>query len=1848
MKKLLISFNSGNKLLLSTKIMLKKLTYFLIAFLLVSSCASDAPIAITGNISGSVKESSGPEPISGVTIALSGESTQSTVSGSSGNFNFNNIIAGSYVVTASKTGYVTDAKPSIVNPEKTSSISFSLVKRLPSVNPNSIELTLEKTEESLELTNNQDGVMNFTTSTSQNWLTVSPSTGSIQTNNTKIIKVTADFTTLSPGTYEEKMVINVEGSTLSVPVKVTYVEAPYITVTKPKEDEVYKMGESMPIAWDSNLDGKVKIELSRASAVQLTIATETENKEGGSYDWAIPGMESEYYKLVVTSKENPEISFTTQPFKIDPGATKPVVTTAESVKETGINFIKVEGTIVSLGVLATQLDQHGHVYSINNKTPTVADNRTKYGVLTETKTYTSDITSLQSAETYYLRAYATNSKGTSYGEIITATTKSGGPILSTTDASDITKVSAKSGGNVTSDGGSTLTERGLFYGTTEELNADSSKIKDSGTSTGTFTSSLTGLTKGTKYFIMAYAKNSSGYGYGKIKSFNTVGDPPTVETTAVDKISGTKAEASGKVTSNGGESLSSYGFAYGKSSSPSIEDNKWEVGTKDVEDEFKGLISGLDTSTKYYVRAYATNVRGTSYGVNKDFTTTNGLPGVTTVSTDSINGNSAFIKGKIDDNGGSATTSYGFAYAETANPTIDGFKIEVGTDGSGEYGGKIKSLKKSTKYYVKAYATNANGTSYGEQLNFTTTDGMPKVNTVGSRDIVGTKATATGTIIDNGGEALTSYGFVYSTDQNPTISGTKLEVGKDTTGGYSGLITGLNTETKYYYRAYATNSAGSAYGSELSFTTLDGMPKASTTEIKDIEVTTAKVVGKIDSDGGETIEEYGFVYSTEQNPIITGNKLVVKENTDNVFEGTISNLTRLTKYYVRAFITNTAGTAYGNELDFTTKDGPYFTITAPNLNQNISIGKTFNITWDTNKTEGDLTIEHWNGNIKTELSNSTPVSAKSFAWGIAEDAATGSDNTIKFTENNDTTLTYESPKFTLSALTYVPDDAFEQYLIDNGWDDKLDDYVLTSNIASVEEIILAGKVADITGVGDFVGLKKFEINIGGSISTKNIDLSNLIKLKEIKIIMQGGFSSLNSFVFPDSSELENVYISPSNLNSSISSIDLSKNTGLKRFYFNSFSKIKNYDFSKNINLESLTLFSLEDLETLDVSKNTKLTNIELNGSAGTGTNNNYKSIDLSNNTALNRIYITYFGLENIDVSMLGDVEYVILDNNADLRCIKVTQSQYDNIPSKGQKWRKPSTAIYSTDCNLTYVPDDTFERILIYYGYDDVEDNYVKTANIKDVTTLEGGYTGMGSGIFITDPTGIEDFINLTTLNWNSVKITSLDLSALTSLEKIVVKSAYVTSNQLYLNPTLTSIILPDTDTLKELDLTNNALSSIDVSKFSNLEVLFFGLTATISQDNRSSMPKTLDLTSNKKLKRLQAWTGNFESIDISGITSIEQLILQNNYLTSLDVSELTDLSQLWVTGNEKLYCIKVTEAQRDSGTLTVSKDNHQQLRLECYNWSYVVGPDTYNINNTSYGLSPVDVNIGSDGSIYVVTSRYLAPNNQSGKDLVIKSDDNGVSWSKYIGNITSESGANNAAVRPYKVFVTNQSTYLIATILGKIDGKEYGSFSGIQNSYEAVVLKKKNSESDEDWKVIYDYEDDEEYRPSPRDLSVFSDGSNETVYIAGGSGSKDSRIFKKKNDDDLELVLEQDSSSNIRAVHVTKDETLYYTHQSKGVLKKGKDEDSWSTVYDENLQDLQDVFVGDDNTVYISTGKSVIKKKSGSEVWETVSNDTVTGIGELDNPNSIFVTSDNTIYISSTFGASNFNGVTKVIKSNN
>jgi uncharacterized protein (TIGR02145 family) len=122
---------------------------------------------------------------------------------------------------------------------------------------------------------------------------------------------------------------------------------------------------------------------------------------------------------------------------------------------------------------------------------------------------------------YYVRAYATNSVGTAYGNEVTFTTNQvTGAVLTTTEATSITPSSATAGGNVTDAGGGTVSARGVCWSTAQNPTIADSKTTN-GTGTGSFTSTLTGLANGTIYYYRAYATNSSGTTYGQEYHFIT-------------------------------------------------------------------------------------------------------------------------------------------------------------------------------------------------------------------------------------------------------------------------------------------------------------------------------------------------------------------------------------------------------------------------------------------------------------------------------------------------------------------------------------------------------------------------------------------------------------------------------------------------------------------------------------------------------------------------------------------------------------------------------------------------------------------------------------------------------------------------------------------------------------------------------------------------------------------------------------------------------------------------------------------------------------------------------------------------------------------------------------------------------------------------------------------------------------------------------------------------------------------------------------------------------------------------------------------------------------------------------
>ena len=109
------------------------------------------------------------------------------------------------------------------------------------------------------------------------------------------------------------------------------------------------------------------------------------------------------------------------------------------------------------------------------------------------------------------------------------------PTLTTTAASSVTTTTASSGGNISSDGNKTVTERGICWNTSSNPTTDNSKTSD-GSGTGSFTSSITGLTSGTLYYVRAYAINSIGTGYGNQLSFATLPSDPTSVTASSSSI----------------------------------------------------------------------------------------------------------------------------------------------------------------------------------------------------------------------------------------------------------------------------------------------------------------------------------------------------------------------------------------------------------------------------------------------------------------------------------------------------------------------------------------------------------------------------------------------------------------------------------------------------------------------------------------------------------------------------------------------------------------------------------------------------------------------------------------------------------------------------------------------------------------------------------------------------------------------------------------------------------------------------------------------------------------------------------------------------------------------------------------------------------------------------------------------------------------------------------------------------------------------------------------------------------------------------------------------------------------
>lgn len=322
----------------------------------------------------------------------------------------------------------------------------------------------------------------------------------------------------------------------------------------------------------------------------------------------------------------------------------------------------------------------------------------------------------------------------------------------------------------------------------------------------------------------------------------------------------------------------------------------------------------MKTYSKCYALLLATLLLPLLFNCKKE--TPKVIPTVTLTAVTNITANSASAGGSVKADGGDPVTARGVCWSSTnATPTASDSKTSDGT-GTGSFTSSISGLAQGTIYNIRAYSTNSVGTGYSSTSSFKTLAIAPTLTTTDFSAVTANSLICGGNITNDGGSPITARGVCWSTNQNPTITDNKSSDGTGT-GIFTSSIAGLTSGTTYYVRAYSTNSIGTSYGNQISTKTSATIPTITTTASSSITSSTATSGGNVTSDGGAAVTARGVCWSTSENPTTTNSK--TSDGTGiGSFTSSIIGLTAVTTYYVRAYATNSVGTAYGNEVSFKT------------------------------------------------------------------------------------------------------------------------------------------------------------------------------------------------------------------------------------------------------------------------------------------------------------------------------------------------------------------------------------------------------------------------------------------------------------------------------------------------------------------------------------------------------------------------------------------------------------------------------------------------------------------------------------------------------------------------------------------------------------------------------------------------------------------------------------------------------------------------------------------------------------------------------------------------------------------
>ena len=547
-----------------------------------------------------------------------------------------------------------------------------------------------------------------------------------------------------------------------------------------------------------------------------------------------------------------------------------------------------------------------------------------YSSLGSSNQFSLKLDNLVAGTSYHVRAFVV-SMGTQWGQDFSFTTVSPSlPTLLTNQPIANSTTSLFCTATIQDDGGSQIIERGFCYSTSPLPNLSNQYIVSSSLNSD-FSGIINNLQSNTTYYIRAFCTNNIGIGYGNelIINSNSI-FLPEISTIPFNKLSYTSVTSGGIIQSNILNLLiSSKGVCWSLSPNPTVA-NFILTTVSNTSADFNLNVSNLQPNTDYYLRAYYQSNNNYIYGNEIVFRTLAlTIPTVTTLDVSLISSTIANLGGLITDNGGSNIIAKGICWSLSENPSLADSLI-IGSGTAMNFFVNLPNLSSETIYFVRAFATNSNGISYGNQVSFMPS-ALPQLNdilpVVGTKPIVvlGNNYLCGGYLSNIGSGFILSLGICFSyINTNPSVSDSVITV-TASLGDFDVLLQNITgCGNTIYYRAFAINSFGTSYGIVLNINT--GWPLVSPIIIESLNYPTVLFKSSVNSDCG--ITQKGFVWSINPNPIINGNNQFTGRFSQEgvgigIFSSVIPQMIPNVTYHVRAYAQNNIGIIYGKDTTIT-------------------------------------------------------------------------------------------------------------------------------------------------------------------------------------------------------------------------------------------------------------------------------------------------------------------------------------------------------------------------------------------------------------------------------------------------------------------------------------------------------------------------------------------------------------------------------------------------------------------------------------------------------------------------------------------------------------------------------------------------------------------------------------------------------------------------------------------------------------------------------------------------------------------------------------------------------------------